>query len=261
MNERSREAGKRICVWLQAGALVLALAAIAASGIGARAQGQTQAVAQSSGQSVDEFANNSSPATVYQDAYSSNCDEKNGTSLAMDSPDPARCFDRPAANGQCSSIGGEDSTFAGQTGNLCHYCQGTGPLPGTKSWCRTVRWRRNGSVSAGVCVLGEPRGQLLPDLLRHEKVYTACGNDFEGRHWRRRRPATDQERQRAVALVGHLIMDVPDACHPAGVEQYNVCDYPNLPRPAGCTCPGKAPAVLEQRAPGNTPPKTHMSAS
>lgn len=261
MNERSREAGKRICVWLQAGALVLALAAIAASGIGAWAQGQTQAVAQSSGQSVDEFANNSSPATVYQDAYSSNCDEKNGTSLAMDSPDPARCFDRPAANGQCSSIGGEDSTFAGQTGNLCHYCQGTGPLPGNEI---VVPNESGGAATAayqqGYVCSANPGDNCYLTCYGTKKFTPPAGTTLKAGTGEEGGPPPIKNANARSPLVGHLIMDVPDACHPAGVEQYNVCDYPNLPRPAGCTCPGKAPAVLEQRAPGNTPPKTSLSA-
>ena len=76
------------CVW--AGPMCSFLGALAVflfTAAGMRLEAQSGAPA------TDTFANNASPATVYQDAYSSSCDEKNGTSLAMDSPDPAVCFD------------------------------------------------------------------------------------------------------------------------------------------------------------------------
>ena len=45
------------------------------------------------------------------------------------------------------------------------------------------------------------------------------------------------------------VSNASDPCYPAGPKNYYVCNYPNLPRPAGCTC-SKTPAP--QAA---TPPK------
>jgi hypothetical protein len=235
MTKSSRVSGAKICVWFQAGALAAAGLAVVASGaVGARAQTTAPA--------TDTFANNSSPAAVYQDEYSSSCDEKNGASLAMDSPDPARCFDLPAAtNGKCTSIGGEGSTLAGQTGNICHYCQGTGPLPGNEI---VVPNESGGAATAayqqGYVCSANPGDSCYLTCYGTKKFTPPTGTTLKAGTPGEGGPPPIKNANARSPLVGHLIFDVPDACHPAGVEQYNVCDYPNLPRPPGCTCSSAA---------------------
>lgn len=252
MKKLSRARGQRIHAWMRAGALAVAVSACAV----ARVEGQTE---------TDTFANNS-PAAVYQDSYSSSCDEKNGTSLAMDSPDPGRCFDQPATNGKCASIGGEGSTFAGQTGNVCHYCQEAASLPGNEI---VVPNESGGAATAAyqqgyVCSANPGDGCYLtcygtkkftPPAGTTQKSGTGGGSsqNTEGG------PPPIKNANSRSPLVGHLIFDYSDACHPAGVEQYNVCDYPNLPRPKGCVCPTKpAPAVKPTT---NTPAAAPLQAA
>ncbi|MEI9968300.1 MAG: M35 family metallo-endopeptidase [Terracidiphilus sp.] len=248
MTKQSRSCVWETRVWVAAGALVFSALMTG----GAWAQGSASAPA------TDTFANNSSPSTVYPDAYSSSCDKKNGTSLARDSPDPAVCFDVPKGqNGGCP-IGGMGSTFAGTTGNICHYCQ-----PRPQGNVIVVPNEGNGAAYAayqqGYVCSANPGDSCYLTCYGTKKftppsstnLKPGSGNSETPPSGNGGPPPIKNENARSP-LVGHLIFDTPDACHPAGVEQYNVCDYPNLPRPAGCTCstnPKPQPVAKTEPAP------------
>ena len=164
-------------------------------------------------------------------------------------------------------MGGEDSTPAGQTGNMCHYCQvrpqgNVIVVPNESGGAAYAAYQQGYQCSAnpadscyltcyGPGVFKPPAGTTLKAGRGKSETPGENGGPPPIKNANARSP-----------LVGHLIFDAPDACHPAGVEQYNVCDYPNLPRPAGCTCsksPGPAPAILEQQTPSKSTPKTSLS--
>jgi hypothetical protein len=202
--------------------------------------------AQSGAPATDVFASNGNSTPVYQDSFSSSCDEKSHGSLAEDSPDPAVCFAMPAENGKCNSIGGEGSTFAGQSGDSCYYCQQRPQgnvivVPNESGGAAYAAYQQGYQCSAnpadscyltcyGPGTFKPPPGTTLK---------AGSGNSETPPSGNGGPPPIKNENARSP-LVGHLIYDAPDACHPAGVEQYNVCDYPNLPRPAGCTCSSAA---------------------
>lgn len=231
-------------VWIAAGALALFAFALGA----ARAQQEAPA----SEPATDVFANSSSGTTVYQDQFSSNCDETNHSSLAMDSPDPAVCFDSPAAaNGECSPIGGKDSTPAGQTGNICHYCQ-KAAMPGKEIII----------PSSGGIGFGTPSYDWICTANPSDGCYMSC---FGNLPTPTLPPGSSVQQE--TGQNGHPIFKItisndpqpqtsaqptPDPCYPAGPKNYNACDYPNVARPAGCECsktPGPQPATQPSPTP------------
>jgi hypothetical protein len=202
------------------------------------AAGVAQLEAQSSAPATDVFASQGSSSAVYQDSFSSKCDETNHGSLAVDSPDPAVCFDQPAApNGECSPVGGEDSTPAGQTGNICHYCQlrpagNVIVVPNDSSGAAYAAYQQGYQCSAnpadscyltcyGPGTFKPPPGTTL-----------RTGTGTSGTPTQ----APGGNGSKPPPLQGFVSNTEPDPCHPAGPKNYYVCDYPNLPRPAGCEC-------------------------
>ena len=238
----------------------------AALTVEARAQAPTPAGTPSSTQGTDVFANNSSNTQVYEDQFSNNCDKTNHSSLAMDSPDPARCFERPAAqNGQCSPIGGMDSKLAGQKGNVCFYCQGAA-MPGKEIVIPSTGgigfgtpsydWICTANPSDGCylsCFGNLPSPTLPPGAsVETEKadngspVYTIkdsndpCQSYPNGPSMCSYPAGTPLPpgctcSKQPQKLLGYL-SNAPDPCYPAGPKNYNACDYPNVTRPPGCDC-------------------------
>ncbi|MGD0346813.1 MAG: hypothetical protein ABSA85_08655 [Terracidiphilus sp.] len=211
----------------------------------------------------DVFASNgggSSGTSVYQDSFSSNCDKTNHSSLAMDSPDPAVCFDSPAAaNGECSPVGGKDSTPAGQTGNICHYCQ-KAAMPGKEIII----------PSSGGIGFGTPSYDWICTANPSDGCYMSC---FGNLPTPTLPPGSSVQQEKGQD--GHPIFKItisndpqpqtstqptPDPCYPAGPKNYNACDYPNVARPAGCECsktPGPQPVA--QLKPQPTPQPTSQT--
>ena len=170
------------------------------------------------------------------------CDEKNHGSLAEDSPDPAVCFDVPAApNGECSPVGGEDSTPAGQTGNICHYCQlrpqgNVIVVPNDSSGAAYAAYQQGYQCSAnpadscyltcyGAGTFKPPPGTTLRSGTGTSGTPTQSSGNGKP----------------PQKLQGYVSNTEPDPCHPAGPKNYYVCDYPNLPRPPGCECSQPGP--------------------
>ena len=262
-------------VWIAGVALSLAVTGLA------RAQEP------SSTPGTDVFANNSSPATVYEDRFSSNCDETNHSSLAMDSPDPAVCFDSPAAaNGECSPVGGKDSTPAGQTGNICHYCQ-KAAMPGKEiiipssggigfgtpsyDWICTA----NPSDGCYMSCFGNLPTPTLPPGSSVQQETGQNGHPIFKITIANDDPCTESPGGPSMCTYPGLPLPqgcdcskeppaatqpTPDPCYPAGPKNYNACDYPNVARPAGCECsktPGPQPVA--QPTPQPTPQPTSQT--
>lgn len=118
MNESSRVRGTTICVWLRSVVLALA-AAIASSGMGARAQ--DQAPASTPG---DVFASQGGPP-IYSDQYSSDCEASNANNPYA-GMNPLTCHGEmmPAQGNACNLPG---MTLIRQIGNNCFYCLAINP--------------------------------------------------------------------------------------------------------------------------------------
>lgn len=235
----------RVRIWIAAAALTLA----AAGHAGAQAAQGTPA----STQATDVFANTSSTTPAYQSQASSSCEETNNQHLAVDSPDPARCFNAvPAVNGQCSPIGGAESTLALQKGNLCYYCQ-QAPMPGKEIvlpigaglGMDSYQWMCTANPSAPACYLScfgnfsftPPPGVTL---------YPGNGATAPPSQAGRTTQPNGNGSKPPIKLQGYV--SNTDPCYPAGPKNYYVCDYPNLPRPPGCTCSNTPPAQPPQQA-------------
>jgi hypothetical protein len=237
------------------GALALALA----SASGARAQEQP-----SSGGATDTNA----ISQVFEDSSSEACDAKNGSSPNVDGYDPAFCMKQTTTTGKCAPIGGADTTLAGQAGNTCYYCQ-QNVFPASYTVfvvamdAASAAYKQGFTCSAvlsdAACYLAcYGTGKFAPPAGTSSKGGgTSTGSGTEPTSGP---PPIKNENQRSP-LVGHLIYDAPDACHPAGVEQYNVCDYPNLPRPAGCTCSTNAKPQPAVKPSTNTPAAAPLQAA
>ena len=234
-------------VWVVAGAL--ALVAIA-SGV-SRAQ---EVPPPASGPMGDVFENNSN-SPVYEDQYSESCDSANHSTPYVDGYNAALCFKSPLAPGytQCPPIGGGETFLAGKSGNFCVYCQQ--PPMGLTGPAIVIPINGGGGVTAPNRYNYTCAGNLADPL-----CYLSCFGKFQytpppgtalmGQDGTPPSvppsPAQNQPTSRPP-LQGYVSNTEPDPCHPAGPKNYYVCDYPNLPRPAGCTC-NKPP-------PPNTPPQ------
>lgn len=186
---------------------------------------------------------------VFQDASSEACDAKNGSSPNVDGYDPAYCMKQTTTNGKCAPIGGADTTLAGQAGNNCYYCQ-----PKLAASLNVIvvpmdlanaaykqGFQCSAVLSDAVCYLAcYGTGKFAPPAGTMSGGASTGGGTGQSTQTNGIPPIKNENAR--SPLVGHLIYDYSDACHPAGVEQYDVCDYPNLPRPAGCVCPTKAAA-------------------
>jgi hypothetical protein len=244
MNERSRVRGTRIRVWLEMGALMLAALAVVASGtVGARAQSQAQAPASS---------NANSDVQIFENQSSESCDSTNHASPYVDGYNPALCFKRPLQSPytQCAPIGGGESFLAGQVGNDCIFCQ---QAPTTTGIQVVI------PASGGVSISGSSYQYDCAANPADPVCYLSCFGNFQFTPQPGTEPAGKDGQPPSLPnlpstasptqkLQGHIIFDAPDPCHPAGVELYNVCDYPNLPRPAGCVCSAAPTAQKPQPA-------------
>jgi hypothetical protein len=234
------------------------------------AAGGMRLEAQSGAPATDVFASNGGSTAVYQDSFSSSCDETNHGSLAEDSPDPAVCFDEPAApNGECSPVGGEDSTPAGQTGNICHYCQNKLPgneivVPNDSSGAAAAAYKQGYQCTAnpadscyltcyGPGTFTPPPGTTLK-----------AGTGKSGTPPPSSGSGSTQQPPSANPIKSPLLkgfVSNTDPCYPAGPKNYYVCDYPNLPRPPGCECsetpgppqPGTQPRTQPSTQPAQQP--------
>jgi hypothetical protein len=202
----------------------------ACAAIGAHAQTSQSAPA------TDEFANNSN-IQVYEDDQSRACDQKNNSSPDVDGLNPLACYKAPAgANGKCSMMG--NATLERQAGNLCYYCQRTLPLAGNGI---VVPQDEAGSPQLRnfTCFADEADsacyiGCMGPGTFSPPPGTTRVGTSGSG-----------QQPLQGQAATG------ADPCFPAGPKNYNVCTYPNLPRPAGCTC-SKTPDTPSTPAPAGS---------
>jgi len=265
MTERSQVASKSICVWLQMGAL--ALAALLA----AQARAQTQMPYPNPPGGVPASPPASPPQSaptvpsvngVYQDAASNACDSKSGFSLNVGGFSPAFCKAETmettgtgAEANKCFPIGGGDTFLVGQKGNTCYYCQSLPVSPYLNlNWIVVPMDAGNAAYKQGfACAMAES-----------DSCYMTCDGSgpFNPPAGVTLMPPVNFGGTGQTQQLKAFVTNTPDPCYPAGPKNYDVCDYPNLARPAGCECtksPGPAPAVLEQQ-PSNTTPKTSSSA-
>ncbi len=244
--------GTRICVWLRAGVMALAAAAIATSGVGARAQSQQPYPNPPGGAapSAPASAPPSAPSVpsvngVYQDAASNACDSKGGFSLNVGGFSPAFCKAETMettgtdskAPSKCFPIGGGDTFLVGQKGNTCYYCQSIPSSPYLNlNWIVVPMDAGQAAYKQGfACAMAES-----------DSCYMTCDGSgpFDPPAGVTLMPPVNFGGTGQTQKLKGFVSTTPDACYPAGPKNYNACDYPNLPRPAGCTCPGKpAPAV------------------
>jgi hypothetical protein len=213
------------CIKTLAGVIVLACAAI-----GAHAQTSQGAPA------TDDFANNSN-IQVYEDDQSRACDQKNNSSPEVDGLNPLACYKSPVgADGKCALTG--NATLERQAGNLCYYCQRTLPLAGN-----------------GIVVPQDEAGspQLRNFSCFADEADPACYIGCMGPGTFSPPPGTTRVGTSGSGqepLQGQVATDA-DPCFPAGPKNYNVCTYPNLPRPAGCIC-SKTPDAASTPAPAGS---------
>lgn len=257
MNERSRVTGTRICVWLRAGVLALAGAAVAASSVGARAQSQLPYPNPPGGAPPSAPASappNAPPASsvngVYQDAASSACDSKGGFSLNVGGFSPALCKAETmettgtgtgsSTTNKCFPEGGVDTFLVGQQGNTCYYC-----LP------------VNFPANLNVIVVPMDAGQsaykqgFTCAVAESDGCYMTCDGygPFNPPAGVTLAPPVNFGGTGQTQKLKLYVTNTPDPCYPAGPKNYNACDYPNLARPAGCVCsttpaPAKASMTL-----------------
>ena len=182
-------------------------------------------------------------------------DSANHSTPYVDGYNAALCFKSPLAPGytQCPPIGGGETFLAGKSGNFCIFCQQ--PPMGLTGPAIVIPINGGGGVTAPNRYNYTCAGNLADPL-----CYLSCFGKFQytpppgtalmGQDGTPPSvppsPAQNQPTSRPP-LQGYVSNTEPDPCHPAGPKNYYVCDYPNLPRPAGCTC-NKPP-------PPNTPPR------
>jgi hypothetical protein len=196
----------------------------------------THAQTSQSAPATDTFANNSN-VQVYEDDQSRACDKKNNSSPEVDGLNPLACYRAEAgADGKCALTG--NATLERQTGNLCYYCQRTLPLAGNGI---VVPQDEAGSAQLRnfTCFADEADpacyvGCMGPGTFSPPAGTTRVGSSGSG-----------QQPLQGQAATG------PDPCFPAGPKNYNVCSYPNLPRPAGCIC-SKTPDTPSPAAPAGS---------
>jgi len=241
-NQPPRKAAKRIFAF--AGALVL----VAIAGGASRAQ---QVPAPASGPMGDVFENNSN-SPVYENQGSESCDSSNHTTPYVDGYNAALCLKRQLDPGytQCAPIGGGETFLAGQSGDFCYYCQQ--PPMGLTGPAIVIPANGGGGVTGpnyGYTCTANPADPLC---------YLSCFGKFQYTP----PPGTAQMGQDGVppsvppspapTKFQLEISNTPDPCYPAGPKNYWVCDYPNLPRPPGCTCsttPAQPPQAAQTPAP------------
>jgi hypothetical protein len=266
-NQSPRQTAKRICAWAQAAAL--ALAACMAAGAGAQQSpypnppgGAAQAGAPASAPMGDEFA--SGVSGVYQDAASGACDAKNGSSPNVDGYNPAFCrksimsttVTTRTANrngGKCDPIGGQDTTLAGQAGNTCYYCQQDVYSAGTNVIVVAQDAGDAAYKQGFVCAVAESDPCYLMCAGPQAFVPPPGVTQMPPADWGVK-PTGPQPMK-----FEQGISNAPDPCYPAGPKQYNACDYPNLPRPAGCEC-SKTPQPVATKQPKPQPVATKQPA-
>jgi hypothetical protein len=212
--------------------------------------------AASAGSAQDVFASNGggSSTPVYQDSFSSGCEQT--SHLVSGGYNPAYCFQLPLRSGsKCPAIGGQDSTLAGQSGNTCYYCQEAGAaveqavpganwivVPNDSGGAAYAAYQQGYQCSANPadsCYLScYGRGSFKPPPGTTLKAGTGTGGTPQ--------PAGSANTP-PIKLQGY-VSNAPDPCYPAGPKNYWVCNYPNLPRPPGCNCTQKPPAQLPQKS-------------
>lgn len=196
----------------------------------------------------DVFASNGgdsgSSTPVYQDSYSSKCEQT--SHLVTGGYNPAYCFQLTLtgnSGSKCPAIGGEDSTLAGQSGNTCYYCQDAGQL--MEQAVPGGHWIVVPSDSGGAAYAAYQQGYEC-SANPADNCYLSCfGKDsfkppsgttlMAGTGTGGTPQPSGSGNQPPIKLQGY-VSTAPDPCFPAGPKNYNVCDYPNLTRPPGCTC-------------------------
>jgi hypothetical protein len=239
MTERSQVASKSICAWLQVGGL--ALAAILA----AQARAQTQMPYPNPPGGVPASPPASPPQSaptvpsvngVYQDAASNACDSKGGFSLNVGGFSPAFCKAETmettgtgAEANKCFPIGGGDTYLVGQKGNTCYYCQSLPVSPYLNlNWIVVPMDAGNAAYKQGfTCAMAES-----------DSCYMTCDGSgpFNPPAGVTLMPPVNFGGTGQTQQLKAFVTNTPDPCYPAGPKNYDVCDYPNLARPAGCEC-------------------------
>jgi len=264
----------RVHFWIATAALSLAAALTAAAQEPAPAQG------------TDVFANTStgygtnSDVPIYEDQFSSNCDkqksqapvgtipQQGGTpfpnpitrSIYVDGYDPAVCVKYPRQPGYpCfPSPPPLGVTDAGQSADTCYTCSSPN-MAGKQIVIAQDLLSQLGIPSyAWICAVNSEDGQCylscfgdIPNFTPPPGVTEISGKT--GKELASGGPPTKFQLQ---------ISNTPGPCEPAGPTGPNICDYPNVPRPPGCTCsktPG--PQASTQPTPKPTPQPATPSTS
>jgi hypothetical protein len=196
---------------------------------------------------------------VYQDAASGACDSKGGFSLNVGGFSPALCKaetmettvsgTETTTATKCFPEGGGDTLLVGQHGNTCYYCLSV-PFPANLNVIVVPQDAGNAAYKQGfACAAAES-----------DPCYMTCDGSgpFKPPAGVTLMPPVNFGGTGQTQKLKGFVTNTPDPCYPAGPKNYYVCNYPNLARPAGCTC---SPAQTAQKAPPAVKPSSNAPAA